>query len=133
MTNPALRARYLADTVTTASPTRLLVMLYDRLAVDLARGEEALEAADRETAATRLQHAQDIILELQLGLNREGWAGSDALAQIYTFLLTELVTANIHAEPGRVAACRGLVEPLRDAWRQAATDIATPVPAERIG
>jgi flagellar protein FliS len=46
------------------------------------------------------------------------------LAQIYTFLLTELVSANIKADADRVASCRRLVEPLRDAWREAALSVA---------
>lgn len=37
MTSPALRNRYLNDSVSTASPGRLLVMLYDRLVLDVAQ------------------------------------------------------------------------------------------------
>ena len=54
----------------------------------------------------------------------DAWDGADGLAQIYTFLLTELVGANIKADADRVASCRRLVEPLRDAWREAALSVA---------
>ena len=37
MTSPHLRDRYLRDSINTASPAKLLIMLYDRLIVDLAR------------------------------------------------------------------------------------------------
>jgi flagellar secretion chaperone FliS len=122
--NPAMRGRYLADSVATASPARLLTMLYDRLVLDLNRGEEALRAGDRNAAWQQLVHAQDIVLELRTSLNADAWDGADRLAQIYTWLLTELVGANVNADADRVAACRGLVEPLRDAWREAALSLA---------
>ena len=126
--NPALRARYLADTVATAPPGRLLVMLYDRLVLDLERGEEALRAGDRTAGNTCLQHAQDIVLELRVSLKPELWSGAAGLAQLYGFLLTELVRANVSGDADRVASCRVLVEPLRDAWREAAM-AAEPSPA----
>lgn len=120
MTSPALRDRYLADSVNTASPGKLLVMLYDRLVMDLIQGEEAIRAGDRERSAERLTHAQEIILELRTTLDLDAWTGAAGLANLYGFLLTELIGANVGRDADRVAACRGLVEPLRDAWREAA-------------
>jgi flagellar protein FliS len=120
MSAPNLRDRYLQDSINTASPGRLLVMLYDRLVLDLAQGEEALRAGERETAHERITHAQDIILELRTSLDVEAWSGAPGLADLYSFLLTELIGANIGRDADRVAACRRLVEPLRDAWREAA-------------
>ena len=119
MTSPALRDRYLADTVSTASPGKLLVMLYDRLVLDLAQGEEAVRAGDRERSAERLTHAQEIILELRTTLDLDAWSGAPGLADLYGFLLTELIGANVSRDADRIAACRALVEPLRDAWREA--------------
>lgn len=119
MTNPALRARYLAQSITTASPGQLLVMLYDRLVVDLAQAEEALRAGDRETGSARLMHAQDIVVELRGGLDLTAWDGAAGLSQLYGFLLTELIKANVRGDADVAASCRGLVEPLRDAWREA--------------
>ncbi len=120
MTSPALRDRYLADSVNTASPGKLLVMLYDRLVMDLIQGEEAIRAGDRERSAERLTHAQEILLELRTTLDLDAWTGAAGLANLYGFLLTELIGANVGRDADRVAACRGLVEPLRDAWREAA-------------
>jgi flagellar protein FliS len=120
MTTPILRERYLNDSVSTASPGRLLVMLYDRLVMDLQQGEEALRTGTRQLANERLLHAQDIILELRTTLNVDAWSGAPGLANLYGFLLTELIGANVRGEPDRIVACRALVEPLRDAWREAA-------------
>jgi flagellar secretion chaperone FliS len=120
MSSPALRDRYLADSVNTASPGKLLVMLYDRLVIDLVHGEEALRAGDREQASDKIIHAQEIVLELRTTLDLDAWSGAPGLANLYGFLLTELIGANIARDADRVAACRKLVEPLRDAWREAA-------------
>ncbi|GII26174.1 flagellar export chaperone FliS [Planosporangium mesophilum] len=119
MTNPALRARYLAQSVATASPGQLLVMLYDRLVVDLTQAEEALRAGDRETGSARLMHAQDIVAELRGTLDLSVWDGAAGLSQIYGFLLTQLIKANVRGDADMAASCRQVVEPLRDAWREA--------------
>jgi flagellar secretion chaperone FliS len=129
MTSPAMRARYLNDSITTASPARLLVMLYERLVLDLSQGENALKEGDRETADDRLKHAQEIIIELRASLRLDLWDGAADLARIYGFLLGELISANIQGDAGKVASCRGLVEPLLDAWRQAALTSIEPSPA----
>jgi flagellar protein FliS len=122
--NPALRARYLADSIATASPAKLLVMLYDRLVQDLLRAEEALAAGDRGAASPQLAHARDIVMELRASLDLEAWDGAAGLANLYVFLLTELMPTSVSVDAGRVAACRALVEPLRDAWREAAAATA---------
>jgi flagellar secretion chaperone FliS len=124
MTSPALRARYLNDSVSTASPGRLLVMLYERLVLDLTKAETALGLGEREDASGHLMHAQDIIIELRASLDMDVWDGAVGLAKIYGYLLSELVTANVKTDATRVAACRQLIEPLLDAWRQAATAAA---------
>lgn len=127
MTSPQLN-RYLQDSVATASPGKLLVMLYDRLVKDLVQGEEALRAGDRELANDKLNHGQEIILELRTTLDVEAWSGAPGLASLYGYLLTELIGANIARDADRVATCRGIIEPLRDAWREAAMLAAGPAP-----
>jgi len=126
---PAMRERYLADSITTASPAKLLVMLYDRLVLDLSRGERALAEGNREEGSRQLLHAQEIIIELHSSLDTSVWSGGAGLASLYGFLLTELVGANIGADAARAAACREIVEPLRDAWREAAAMEAEAVTA----
>lgn len=125
MNYAAVRSRYVDDAVTTASPAKLLIMLYDRLVLDLTRAEAAQRAGDRAGAGPHLTHAQDIVSELASTLDVSAWDGARQLLSVYTFLLTELVGANVAGDPERTAACRELVEPLRDAWREAAQQVAT--------
>ncbi|TFV61699.1 UNVERIFIED_ORG: flagellar export chaperone FliS [Bacillus sp. AZ43] len=128
MSAAALRARYLSDTVATASPQQLLVMLYDRLALDLERAQKAAAAGDRQTASEQLQHAQEIVLELLSSLRVDVWDGGPRLAALYNWLVSEMVQANVKMDTNRISSCRQVVEPLRDAWRQAAASLAGSTP-----
>ncbi|MGY1760585.1 flagellar export chaperone FliS [Geodermatophilus sp. SYSU D00779] len=125
MSTASLRSRYLGDSVATASPQRILVMLYDRLVLDLERAEMALDTGDRTEAAAQIQHAQDIVFELRESLRVDAWEGGPRLAALYSWMITELVQAGVKRDRNRVAACRQIAEPLRDAWRQAAATLAT--------
>jgi flagellar secretion chaperone FliS len=124
MSTASLRARYMGDTVATASPQQLLVMLYDRLALDLQRAEEALVAGNRDVSHAQLLHAQEIVLELRASLQVDVWEGGPRLAALYTWVLSELMKANVKGDVRRVRDCRKVVEPLRDAWREAALSLA---------
>src|SRR5687768_14886278 len=124
MSQAALRARYMGDSVATASPQQLLVMLYDRLALDLERAQKAAATGDRTTASEQLQHAQEIVLELLSSLRVDAWDGGPRLAALYNWLISEMMQANIRCDTNRISSCRQVVEPLRDAWRQAAATLA---------
>jgi flagellar protein FliS len=124
MNYTAVRSRYLDDAVATASPAKLLTMLYDRLVLDLERAESAQRDGDRAGGGTHLLHAQDIVSELASTLEVDAWDGARGLMSVYTYLLTELVGANVSGDPERTAACRELVEPLRDAWHEAADQLS---------
>jgi flagellar protein FliS len=130
----AQRARFLDDAVATASPARLVTMLYDRLLLDLTRGADAQYVGDRHTANTHLLHAQEIVLELAGSLRQDVWSGSEALASLYGFMHAELVRANIACDPDRTRAVRVLVEPLAEAWRAAAVEVSVAAaPVDRAG
>ena len=73
MSAASLRARYLGDAVATSSPQQVLVMLYDRLALDLERAQKAVAAGERGAASEQLQHAQAIVLELLSSLQVDAW------------------------------------------------------------
>ena len=119
MNSTALRARYLNDSVTTASPSRLLCMLYDRLVLDLERAATALPEGPLQ-AAPHLRHAQEIVLSLRASLDTDAWSGAAGLASLYDFLVREFVLVQSRSDPERLEACLELVRPLRDAWHEAA-------------
>lgn len=115
----AARAAFASTAKATATPQALLVMLYDRLVLDLQRAESAHTVKDLAAVNKHLNHAQDIVTELHSALDPTAWDGGPGLAALYAFLLTELMGANVTKDVSRIVAARGLVEPLRDAWRSA--------------
>lgn len=119
--NAALRAqqRYREEAILSASPQRLLAMLYDRLLLDVERGEAAQLRGDWQTANTELQHAQQIVVELSASLT-DAWEGSASLRALYAYLTRTLLAANIRRDPELARECRELIVPLRDAWHTAA-------------
>src|SRR5438874_1181715 len=89
------RNRYISDSVDTASPARLVTMMYDRLLLDLTVAERMLSSNTPTEACGALTHAQDIVIELRSALMTEAWSGAPALASVYSFLLRELIAANV--------------------------------------
>jgi flagellar protein FliS len=124
MTAASLRSRYLGDAVSTASPQQVLVMLYDRLALDLERAQAALAQGRRADAREQVRHAQEIVFELLGSLRVDAWEGGPRLAALYNWLIAELNQAMVKQDAARVRSCLQVVEPLRDAWRQAAASLA---------
>ena len=118
MNNP--RAAYMGQMVTTANPSRLLVMLYDRLVLDVQRAVDLQNAGDFVAAGQQLMHAQEIVLELNSSLRQDVWEGAAQLASIYTWLHTELVRANVERNAKVTEDCLGVITPLAAAWREAA-------------
>lgn len=116
------RARYLADAVATATPARRIVLLYDRLWLDLQRAQAAVDA--QAPAGDFLLHAQQIIAELLGSLDVEAWAGGADLAGLYGYLLTELIAEAGQSRPGRLAVLTKIVGDLRGTWKQAEAQLA---------
>ena len=124
MSAVSLRTRYLGDAISTASPQQVLVMLYDRLTLDLERAQLALQDGRRDDAGSQLRHAQEIVFELLSSLQVDAWEGGPRLAALYNWLVAELNQAMVKHDRSRVASCLQVVEPLRDAWRQAAASLS---------
>jgi flagellar protein FliS len=122
---------YLQSSVETASPSKLLVMLYERLVLDCRRAVVAQEAGDHPVAHNNLLHAQDIVVELQSSLRPGVWEGSEALSSIYSHLMVKLVQANVQRDVAITSHCLDMVVGLADAWREAATDVARPTDTAR--
>ena len=117
------RAQYVADSVATAGPARLLTMLYDRLLLDLARAEKALTAGDRAAAAPFVGHAEEVVSELVSTLDEDAWDGGGQLMAIYTFVLKQLLHAGSTGDAVALGDCRALLEPLALAWHEAADEV----------
>jgi flagellar protein FliS len=123
------RERYTADAVMSATPARLLTMLYDRLLLDLSRAEAAHETRSWTVASSNLLHAQDIVTELTSSLKPELWDGGDRLLALYNYVSGALIDANVKRDTARIRESIELLEPLRQAWHEAAGQLANAQPA----
>lgn len=122
MSYTAARARYASDSTDTASPARLLTMLYDRLVSDLAAAEAAMQRDEIAVTGERIGRAQEILLELAASLDLEAWPEGEPLRRLYLWMVSELWTARLRKQPDKVSEVRQLIEPLRDTWRMAAIE-----------
>lgn len=113
------QARYASDATETVSSARLLTMLYDRLVTDLTVAEQAMQRDDIATVGERIGHAQEILLELHSTLDLERWPEGEPLSRLYLWIVGELMQARLKKDPQRVADCRELLMPLREAWHTA--------------
>ena len=133
----AQRSQYNRDAVLSASPVRLLTMLYDRLLVDLGRAEAAQDSENWTVASENLLHAQAIIGELSSTLVVDAWDGGEGLMALYTYVSTALINANIHRDIQLTREGIALLEPLRQTWHEAAgqlrSEAAPPVAGGTLG
>lgn len=126
MNSLSAHAAYQSNAVATASPARLLVMLLERLVLDIERARTAQQQSEWEAAHHHLLHAQDIVLELESSLRPEQMTGGAQLAALYAFLRQELVLANIRRDLTKTADALVLAQQLCDTWREAAMASVAP-------
>lgn len=118
--NASARNAYVGGMVSTASPARLLVMLLERLGVDVDKAIACQEAGDFLAASPHLIHAQEIVLELRSSLRHDVWDGAERLDGLYGWLHRELIRANVSRDVAVAKDCKDIVDPLVDTWREAA-------------
>ena len=119
MNQAAMLEKFRSGSVATASPARLVTMLYDRMVLDVDRGIAAIKDGNRSEANAQLQHAQAILSELQGCLDLSVWEGAVQLDSLYTWVLSQLMTANASQDAELAQTCRDILAPLRDAWHVA--------------
>lgn len=118
--------QYRNQQVSTASPAELVGMLYDGALGAIRLAGQCI--ADRRPAEVHepLLKAQDILTELRCSLNFEaGGEIATNLDRIYGYAIQLLVDGNVSRDRSKLDAAVALIEPLRDAWRQAQQPGAT--------
>ena len=126
MTLSAQRSQYTNDAILSASPVRLLTMLYDRLLLDLDRASLAQAEQNWSLASSHLLHAQAIVAELTSSLKVELWDGGEGLLALYNYCRNLLVLANVRRDGASIRESIDLLSPLRDAWHEAASQLSVP-------
>ncbi|SKB67275.1 flagellar protein FliS [Acetoanaerobium noterae] len=116
MNNPY--AKYKEQSVTTATPEELTLMLYNGCIKFINLAEVYIEEKDYEKSNLNIQKAQDIIQELNITLNMD-YEISQNLRQLYTFINEKLLDANIKKDKQALFDAKEIVSELRDTWKEA--------------
>lgn len=110
----------LDPSIADARPHELLVMLYDRLVLDVQRGLRAQRRRDHVETIDRLTHALNIVDELRRNVEVAEIKAGYELAALYEFLNRRLVMASIGNNTAITDECLELVTDLCETWRQLA-------------
>ncbi len=107
--------------ILSASPERLLLIVFDQLVVNLERARIAMERKDIELRVTSLRRARALVNELMTTLDFEkGGAVATQLADIYQFMLFELVDVGQRGDIAVVQKLGNIARNLRDGFAGAA-------------
>lgn len=105
--------------VTTASPHRLVAMLYDGLITELTKAQGAIAQKDVEAKCTAISRAVRIVdegLKSALDMQQGGQIAQD-LNDLYAYISMRLTLANLRSCPETIEECKRLIEPVREAWK----------------
>ena len=129
-------ASYKTVAVDTASPGRLILMLFDGALRCMSAAELGFKSecprTRQETIHNNLIRTQEIIQELQRSLNmREGGEFAANMFRLYEFMNAHLMEANLRKQPENIRVVSRLLGEIRDAWeqmfREQSSRIAQPV------
>jgi len=110
--------KYRENSVFTASPEELTLMLYNGLIRFIMHAEKALVANDLEKANFHILKAQDIVNEFLVTLDMQ-YQISQNLALLYDYMLRRLIEANVKKDSEILTEMKKMAQELRDTWEQA--------------
>lgn len=110
--------QYQVNSIMSASPERLLIMLFDGALKFLRLARVSIEKKDIEGANYNLCKVQDIILELKQSLNMEIELSED-LAKLYDFIYNQLMEANIKKDTSLLEPLESMLTDLKETWQEA--------------
>jgi flagellar secretion chaperone FliS len=118
---PASPAAYKQQSIMTAPPERLVVMLYDGAIRFFFQAAAALREGARTTALERLQRGEAIVDHLLGTLDMErGGQIAQNLEGIYVFCKRLLMEARTEDDADKVDLVRNYLAELRESWAQIA-------------
>ncbi len=113
--------QYQQNSIMTATPEELTLMLYNGCIKGIRLAKIGLEDKDYEKANLYLCKAQAIIRELRATLDMK-YDISKNLYELYTYFLDRLIEANVKKESAILDEVEQFVSDLRDTWAEAMKD-----------
>jgi flagellar protein FliS len=119
------RQHYQKTQVESASPAKLLLLLYDGAVRKLNQAVSNYEQKNREEFRTEVVKVQKILNELTASLDHEkGGEVATNLDRLYDYMIRRLGIAMVRFETEPVKEVKMLLEGLREAWQGAIDSLA---------
>ena len=110
--------QYQQQSVMTASPGELTLMLYNGCIKFIRQAKLGIEAGDIERANNSIIRCQDILEELMVTLKPE-YDISASLSALYDYMYNRLIDANIGKDLSILDEVLEMVTEIRDTWAEA--------------
>ena len=111
-------AKYKEQSVNTATPEELTLMLYNGCIKFINLAEVFIDDKNIEKINVNILKAQDIVNELNITLNMD-YEVSENLRQLYSFVNERLIEANLRKDKKPLLEAKEIVTELRDTWKEA--------------
>lgn len=108
---------YQQNSVNTASPGDLTLMLYNGCLKFISLAKHAIDQKEIEMKNTNILKAQKIVQELMVTLNMD-LEVSQNMMSLYDYMLRRLIEANIKNDKAILDEVETLVTDFRDTWKQ---------------
>lgn len=108
---------YLRNSVQTASPARLTMMLYDGAVRFGNKALDALEAGNIEEAHNNIKKVQNIIVEFRTTLDMKYPVAKD-FDVVYDYVFRRLVEANMKKDKAIMEEAMKHIRTMRDTWKE---------------
>jgi len=118
MMNTNAYQQYQYNSIMSASPERLLIMLFEGALKFVRLARKDIEEKNIAGANYNLTRAQEIIMELDQSLDMS-YDISEGLSKIYDFLYRQLIEANIRKDAAVLDTVETMLTELRDTWSEA--------------
>jgi flagellar protein FliS len=118
--------RYTQAQNETASPDRLMVLLFDAALRNMHSGAALLEAGRHDEAEPSITRAGEIVAELLATLDSSKGAPDlcDTLSELYRFVSTRLIEANLRRDPLKAQEAARVFAPIAQGFREAVARLA---------
>lgn len=117
-------AQYKKQSITTATPEKLLIMLFDGALRFTAQARRAMEEKNISKTNEALTRVQDIVNELMASLNMD-YEISHNLYSLYEYINYTLIQANIKKDMNLLTEAEQNLRELRETWVAASKIIKT--------
>lgn len=123
LTRPGYQA-YQRNKYETASPHKLILLLYDGALTNIARAKQAIDSKKIVEANQYILKTQDIVNELLACLNEDqGGEIAQNLKNLYFYVVRQLVQANIRKQKEPLDEAETILAELRETWVRIGKDV----------